>query len=110
MSIEGKVLRWTLTGSVGLSSRCMAAHLTGNKCDGSYPHDGGDFQRCVDLLNACPELRPLLPKMAEVNSYWLALIPEWERIEALSGKSGMQYKEIQKIIGAIKCRDKNVRD
>jgi hypothetical protein len=108
-SIETKVLKWALTGKVGASSRCMAAHLTGNECDGSYPHDGADFQRCVGLLDACPELRPLLPKMMEVNAYWRALVPEWGNIEALhSSSGGMQYKKIQEILRPIENRDKNV--
>ncbi len=107
-SIEGKVLKWALTGKTGASSKCMAAHLTSNECDGSYPHDGGDFGRCVGLLTAVPELRPLLPKMAEVNRYWAALVPEWGRIEALSGDYDKQYKAIQAVIRPVENADSGV--
>jgi hypothetical protein len=107
-SIESKVLKWALTGETGASSKCMAAHLTGSECDGSYPHDGGDFGRCVGLLAAVPELRPLLTKMAEVNRYWAALVPEWDRIQALAGDYDKQYKAIQNIIRPIENADSGV--
>lgn len=97
MSLEKNIIKWFTTERVGLSSRCMAAHLTGNKCDGSYPRDGGDFGRCEGLLNAVPELRPLLPKMAEVNEYWAALIPEWDNIKV----SPNQYKAIRAILDSV---------
>lgn len=108
MSIEAKVLEWALTGKTGASSKCMAAHLTGNECDGSYPHDGGDFGRCVALLEAVPELRPMLPKMSEVNRYWAALVPEWAKIEALAGDYDKQYKAIQAAIRPIEDADSGV--
>jgi hypothetical protein len=107
-SIEARVLTWALTGETGASSKCLAAHLTGNECDGNYPHDGGDFGKCIGLLNAVPELRPLLPKMAEVNRYWAALVPEWNRIEALSGDYEKQYKAIQGVIRPIEDADRSV--
>lgn len=102
------VLKWALTGKTGASSKCMAAHLTGNECDGSYPHDGGDFGRCVGLLIAAPELRALLPQMAEVNRYWSALVKEWDSIEAMSGDYDKQYKAIQRVIRPIENKDDSV--
>lgn len=102
------VLKWALTGKTGSSSKCMAAHLTGNECDGNYPHDGGDFGRCVGLLTAVPQLRLLLPKMAEVNRYWAALVNEWDKIEALTGDSEKQYKAIQNVIRPIEDKDNGV--
>ncbi|QEL18769.1 hypothetical protein PX52LOC_05807 [Limnoglobus roseus] len=108
MSIEANVLKWALTGHTGASSKCMAAHLTGNECDGSYPHDAGDFGRCAGLLDAAPELRPLLPKMAEVNRYWAALVPLWDSIEALSGDYRKQTDAISKAIRPIEDKDSGV--
>lgn len=106
-SIEAKVLKWALTGETGASSECMAAHLTGNSCNGNYPHDSGDFGRCVGLLKAVPELRPLFPKMAGVNRYWAALVSEWNRIEATED-CGMQTKAIRAVIRPIEDADRGV--
>ena len=80
--MKDKVLRWLLSGRVGLSSKAMAAHLCGFPCEGDYPIDPDDFNRCVMLLDAVPEARALLPKMAEVNRYWAALVSRWDEIEA----------------------------
>lgn len=107
-STIGEVLKWALTEKTGASSKCLAAHLTGNECDGSYPHDGGDFGRCVGLLKAAPELRALLPKMAEVNRYWAALVKEWDSIEALSDDYDKQYKTIQRVIRPIEDKDSGI--
>ncbi len=82
-SISGAVLTWLCQGRVGASSRCMAAHLTGMQHDSSHPHDAGDFNRCLDLLDAVPDLRERLSKMSDVNAYWAALVSDWDRIEDL---------------------------
>jgi len=73
-AMKDKVLKWLLNGRVGLSSKAMAAHLCGFPCEGDYPIDPDDFNRCVMFLDAVPEARALLPKMAEVNRYWAALV------------------------------------
>ena len=106
MTMEQKLIKWLLTGKTGASSKCIAAHLTGNECDGNYPSDDGDFGRCVGLLGAVPEFRPMLPKMAEVNRYWAALVKEWDALEALAGMA--QYKAIQAIIRPIEDNDSGV--
>jgi hypothetical protein len=106
--IHSKVLDWFGMGRVGASSTCMAMHLTGRKCDGSYPHDADDLSRCLILLTTIPELRPLLPRMAEVNRYWAALISHWDEIEALTGDYGAQTKAIQNAIRPIETKDSGV--
>jgi hypothetical protein len=81
-AMKDKVLKWMLNGRVGLSSKAMAAHLCGFPCEGDYPIDPDDFNRCMMFLDAVPEARALLPKMAEVNRYWAALVSRWDEIEA----------------------------
>jgi hypothetical protein len=102
---DSKVLDWFQQGAVGASSKCMAFHLTGRDCDGSYPHDAGDFGRCVGLLKTVPELRPRLAKMAEVNRYWAALVSKWDEIEALSGDYQAQSKAVSRAIRPIEEND-----
>lgn len=82
MTTKDKVLNWYLTGQIGASSRAMATHLCGAPCDGSYPHDPDDLNRCLLFLDAVPEARTELPRMAEVNKRWAALIEKWDEIEA----------------------------
>ena len=107
-SFEAKLLEWFQSGETGASSKCIAAHLTGKKSDGSYPHDAGDFGRCVGLLNAVPELRVMISTMAQVNAYWAALVVHWEDLEKLSGDYKALTAAIQKIIRPLEDKDKNI--
>lgn len=104
--IDKKLVDWLLSGNTGASSKCMAAHLTGRETDGNYPHDSGDFGRCVGLLEAVPELRERLPKMATCNRYWKAIIAQWAEIEDMPREE--QREALQRIIGPIEKEDKNV--
>jgi hypothetical protein len=80
--LRDNVLQWMMTGQVGASSRAMASHLCGVPCDGSYPEDTDDLNRCLLFLDAVPEARDLLPRMAAVNVTWAALVARWAEIEA----------------------------
>ena len=80
--MNDKMLRWLLTGDVGASSKAMAAHLCGLPCSGSSPSDPDDFARCLMLLDAVPEARAGLHRMAEVSAVWAALVARWNEIEA----------------------------
>lgn len=107
MNMEQRIIDWLLSDNTGASSKCMLRHLLGKKADKSeYPHDSGDFLRCVGLLNAAPELRPLLPKMGEVNKYWAALVKEWDRLDAIQSKTEL-YNEIKEIIEPLHASDRN---
>jgi hypothetical protein len=68
----------------GASARSIWAHLVegAGPQEGSYPRDAGDFERCENFLFAHPMLIEHFPRMAEVNAYWAALMPEWEAIAA----------------------------
>lgn len=86
MSLESKVLDWFGSKNIGESSKYMALTLTGHSFDTKwigpvYPHDPDDFNRCYLLLKMVPELRELLPEMAEVNGHWKALVARWNEVE-----------------------------
>ena len=78
-----QILQWLMNGRVGASSKAMATHLCGLRCDGSYPLDPGDLNRCLLFLQDVPEARAELPKMATVNKVWAALVERWSEIEAM---------------------------
>lgn len=79
--MNDNMLRWLLTGHVGASSKAMAQHLCGFPCSGCSPSDPDDFALCLMLLDAVPEARAELHRMAEVNRYWAALVARWDEIE-----------------------------
>ena len=78
------LLEWFITGDVGMSSRDMAAYLSGRKRRESisYPWDFGDFHRCERLLRAAPTLRAELPRMKECQGVWERLVDHWDDIVA----------------------------
>lgn len=41
------------------------------------------MDRCLKLLHRAPWLRRRLPKMAELNKTWAALVARWDEIEAM---------------------------
>lgn len=105
--INSRLLDWFNSGKTGASSKCIAFHLTGRDSSGDYPHDASDFGRCVGLLNAVPELRVDLPKMASLNRYWAALVEQWDEIEALSDYRA-QTQAIRKVLRPIEDADPNL--
>lgn len=83
------LVEWLAGGERGVSSNTMVQHLTGwpalsNRWDGKgdIPHDPDDFDRCLQLLQAVPMLRLLLPEMATRSPVWAALVEHWPEIEA----------------------------
>ncbi|MDB5362253.1 MAG: ftsK [Rhodospirillales bacterium] len=108
--INRKVSDWLLTGETGSSSKAMAAHLSGRKAERfCYPSDNSDLGRCIKLLTAIPELRPLLPNMVTLDQYWAALIPRWAELEESWRHMEMDaYELLRSILDPIEATDPNV--
>lgn len=77
------LVAWLGCDDVGLSSKYMASVLQGNPGAYAYPHDPGDFGRCLGLLRAVPDLREKLPQMADTGPEWKALVEHWAELEDL---------------------------
>lgn len=84
--------RWLASDDTGLSSVYMAGVLSGRPgvFDADwpgvhYPRDPADFGRCVRMLDACPDLRPNLPRLSapEHGPVWPSLVGVWPELEAL---------------------------
>ncbi len=105
-NIDSKILDWFCNGETGASSKCMVFYLTNRDCDGSYPCDGGDFERCLGLLKAVPELRNELHRMTTVNRYWTALMPHWQELENIEGYIPRSQR-IREIYQPVEAIDKN---
>lgn len=89
---------WLDSGKTGASSKCIAAHLAGQgEVTGDYPRDAGDFGRCEGLLKAVPDLQAELPRMAEVNAYWAALVPRWDDIRQSKRRTALIKKIIEPV-------------
>ncbi len=80
---------WLRSDDTGTSSLTMAAVLfnagkyASSQRDWCHPWDPADFGRCHRFLEAVPEARARLPKMAEVSHEWKALVEHWDELTAL---------------------------
>jgi len=100
---------WLSSDRVGSSSLWMAKTLTGywrgKPAQYAYPHDPSDFNRCLGLLDACPELRERLPEMAATGPEWAALVAHWDELEALfreeapTGQCPRLWARMQELLG-----------
>lgn len=82
--LQKKTISWLVNGELGESSKTMAFFLAFDevyRSGRSHPLDPADLQRCLKLLKAVPEMRPLLPKMKEISNKWGLLIDHWQAIE-----------------------------
>ena len=104
MDEKDNMISWLASRKTGASAMAIFNHLTGRKSDGSYPHDGGDFDRCEGLFSFVPSFRERLGEMAGLNKYWAALVPEWDAIKA----SPDRYKAIASIVRPIEKNDGSV--
>lgn len=79
---ERKILDWVASGETGESSRALACFLAGAfSRNRRHPLDPADFNRCLKMLKAVPELRPRLAEAKALSPEWSALIDRWEEIE-----------------------------
>ena len=79
-----KILRWVFNGETGISSKQMAATACGiaikDWFDRGHPLDPADFNRCLKLVRACPEVKAAFPKIAKLSREWRGVIEHWDEI------------------------------
>jgi hypothetical protein len=86
------LVEWTHGGDTGISSKTIAAVMTGAfpglVHDGdNHPHDCGDFGRCYRLLKTQPTWRKRLSLMSGQSPQWAGLVRAWPKLEALYEKA-----------------------
>lgn len=103
---EHRIREWLRTGNVGASSRAMAHLFLGITGERHHPHDTHDFERCLGLLRAAPELRDRLHELAALSEYWRALVPRWDALEA--APSATRSAMIREICAPLEAADPHV--
>lgn len=98
---EKKVLNWLENGRVGLSSATMCAHLFPNlinhhrfkdmkdyegNIEINWPHDTGDFNRCLKFFEYVPEAKNRIEELRCISKEWNNLIDNWNMIESFIKK------------------------
>lgn len=110
-ALQTKILEWLANGETGNSSQTIAFTVLGIKFNhANHPYDPADFRRCMELLDAVPELRERkhMKKVAALSDEWKGLVARWDEIEALlreelaekTGRGPRTYEVIKSIIYA----------
>ena len=81
-SYEERVRLWPVNGEIGQSAQAIYGFMSGKQRSKNFPHDAGDFRRCVLLLHRVPEWLPRMPEMAELGGEWATLAPRWSELQA----------------------------
>jgi len=79
--MKNKIIEWFALGERGMSSEAMAAAASGVNGRARHPSDPADFNRCLLLLIAVPEVREKFDKIAALSDTWNTLIEHWDEVE-----------------------------
>jgi len=112
--VKDKIILWLANGEVGRSSKSMAFAALDIKQDRpwevGHPHDPDDFNRCLMLLVAVPEIRGHMDKVAAVSDKWAKLVERWAEVEqcfldeaGLNWSKGKPAKRTYELMKEIGC-------
>ena len=76
---------WLLKGDRGVSAETIFGAITGLFINRSKypPADPVDFYRCYKLLEAVPQWKSELYKVAELSKTWKNVIDNWDKLSEL---------------------------
>ncbi len=80
------IINWLIHGRMGISSKAMAAVALDKAPENKFynhPHDPADFNRCLELVKAAPEVREAFPKIAALSPAWKTIIDHWDELKAI---------------------------
>lgn len=79
------IVEWLATTRTGVSSETIAFWVGFGirRSFASHPYDPDDFDRCLQLLDAVPELRSQLLVMRGISDAWARLVNRWNEVETM---------------------------
>jgi hypothetical protein len=108
--MKDKILNRIATGQVGASSKAMALASIEMPHDRSHPYDPADLNRCLLLLDAVPEIRDNMDKVAGISETWAKLVDRWDEVEqcfldevGLNWTKGDRAPRTYELMKAIGC-------
>lgn len=74
---------WLKSDDVGMSSKYLASVLSGEfEAEYAHPLDVADFNRCVLLLKAAPNLKDRMRFIRDKSDIWNQFVDSWSELEA----------------------------
>lgn len=99
---ERQIIIWGLFGETGASSKAIVSQILFGHCPpGDFPRDAYDFNRCVKLLEAVPELRERLSEMSPVSKQWDAIVKNWDWIVSAYSPDDEYFSRVTKRIQSV---------
>ena len=117
--MDDAAIKWITGPNTGASSKALWAVMMGHPAGNSYPSDGGDLWRCLNLLEQVPEWKSRIGEMRDVSPYWAALVDRWDDLVALMFKelgpdlklgnsTPETYSLMKAILRPIEDKDRNL--
>jgi len=87
LELDDKINIWLKNGIRCVSSDAIITKITGlNLCktwEMQVPVNPSDFQRCLKLLIAVPDLKSCLYEMKEISPLWNQIVFHWNELKRL---------------------------
>lgn len=84
-TMKENILMWFATGQVGTSSKAMVLAVLDFPQDpdwpDEYPYHPVELNGCLLLLEAAPEIRDHMDKVAALSERWARLVARWDELE-----------------------------
>ena len=86
---------WWCTGEHGVSSINALGAMTGFPRDTgtAHPPDMSGFRLCALLLDAAPEYRDRLDRVAELSPVWAEIVASWDEIVELMERDAPEWRD-----------------
>ena len=92
---DSKLLEWYRKSDVGISSKAMVAVMLGDKPEWPrycYPLAPADFNRCLMLVEAVPDVALFMGEISRICPVWKALVDRWDEIkDVFIGEVGLNW-------------------
>ena len=83
-STVSEISEWFVNGETGISSSAMAAVALGHKPkDKMAPLDPADLNRCMKLVNHCPQVKRAFPEIRNLSKRWATVIDHWDELSTM---------------------------
>jgi len=84
MELKDKIMNWLAHGERGISSETLAFKSIGIDHESGYaPSDPSDFNRCLKLVDAIPEIKLHFDSIAKISDKWKKVIDNWDKLEKM---------------------------
>lgn len=78
--MKDKILNWYVNGETGASSKVLASVALGQVSEKHHPLDPADFNRCLKLVRAVPEIKNYFDQISKLSPQWKSVIDNWDKI------------------------------